>query len=76
MGRSAVIAFRDRSMTAYKMIRDDWGRVRPSLINAPYENDSKILGIGKKVQNHLNYSVSCLINEALRISSCSMSSLK
>ena len=28
-GRSAVIVFRDRSMmTADKMIRDDWGRVR------------------------------------------------
>ena len=40
------------------------------------KNDSKILGIGKKVQNHLNYSVSCLIYEALLISSCSMSSLK
>ena len=27
-GRSAVIVFRDRSMTADKMIRDDWGPVR------------------------------------------------
>ena len=27
-GRRAVIVFRDRSMTTYKMIRDDWGRVR------------------------------------------------
>ena len=27
-GRTAVIVFQDRSMTADKMIRDDWGRVR------------------------------------------------
>ena len=27
-GRRAVIVFRDRAMTTYKMLTDDWGRVR------------------------------------------------
>ena len=44
---------------------------RPSLINAPHEHYSKILGISKREQNHSIHSVSCLINEALCILSCS-----
>ena len=56
---------------------------RPSLINVPLfnrrplsENYSKLVGINKKEQNHSVHSVSYLINKALRISSCSMSSSK
>ena len=46
---------------------------RPSLMNAlclidaPYENYSKIPGISKKEQNQSTHSVSCLINQGLRI---------
>ena len=56
---------------------------RRSLINVPLsnrrplsENYSKLVGIDKKEQNHSVHTVSSLINKALRISSCSMSSLK
>ena len=56
---------------------------RPSLINVPLsnrrplsDNYSKLVGINKKGQNHSVHSVSYLINKALRISSCSMSSSK
>ena len=38
-----------------------------SLIDAPYENYSKILGISKKERNHLIHSFFCLINKALHI---------
>ena len=44
--------------------------------NNIHENNSKILGISIKEQNHSTHSVSCLINRALRISSCSVSSSK
>ena len=47
----------------------------PCLIDTPGENYSKLLGISKNEQNHSLHSVSCLINKALRISSCLMSSL-
>ena len=47
----------------------------PCIIDAPFENYTKIPGISKKEQNHLIHSVLCLINRALRISSCIMPSL-
>ena len=46
------------------------------LSQRAYENYSKILGISKKEQNHSTHSVTCLMNKALHMSSCSMSSLK
>ena len=46
------------------------------LTDAPYENYSIILGIYKKDQNHIVHSVSCLIDKALHILSCTMLSLK
>ena len=55
------------------MKTDDWEGVRlydiKIVLDAPYENYSKITRISKMVHNHSNYSVSCLINEALGISS-------
>ena len=38
----------------------------------PNDNCSKLLGISKNEQNHLLYSVSCLINKGLRIVYCSV----
>ena len=46
------------------------------LTDAPYENYSIILGISKKDQNHIVHSVSCLIDKALHVLSCTMLSLK
>ena len=46
------------------------------LSQRAYENYSKILGISKKEQNHSTHSVTCLMNKALHMSSCSMSSLR
>ena len=48
----------------------------PHLIDAPFENYSKVLGISKKEQNHSIHSVSCLINKALHILFFSISSWK
>ena len=44
----------------------------PSLINASYDNHSKILGISKTGQNHWIHSVSCVINKVLPILSRSI----
>ena len=46
------------------------------VIDAPFEDYSKLSGISKKQKYYSVHSVSCLINKALRISSCSMSSSK